>query len=52
MEADPLADGGRHIVVGDAEERAHLVAPNVHQGQLATCMVGGIKTRESRTKVM
>jgi hypothetical protein len=37
MEADSFADGGRDIVVGNAEEGPHLMPPHVHKGQLASC---------------
>ncbi len=40
MQADSLADGGRDIVVGNAEERPHLMPPHVHKGQLASCTSG------------
>jgi hypothetical protein len=40
MEADSFADGGRDIVVGNAEERPHLMPPHVHKGQLASCRSG------------
>jgi hypothetical protein len=40
MEADSLADGRRDIVVGNAEERPHLMPPHVHKGQLASCRSG------------
>ena len=31
IEDNPPADGGGHIILGDAEEGPHLVPPDVHQ---------------------
>ena len=33
IENNPPADGGGHIILGDAEEGPHLVPPDVHQVQ-------------------
>ena len=40
VEADPLADGGRNVVAGDAEVGPHLRPPHPRQAQVLPLVLG------------